>query len=357
MSDDGGRAFGFEGTWKDYAPIAFTNLLLIIVTLGFYRFWATTRTRQYLWSHTRFIDETLEWTGTGMELFIGFLLVLLFFFVPIFALQFVTQALLINGAAAAAGLVFLLMFGAIFYLSGVALFRMLRYRLSRTYWHGIRGGSDEQGFGYAVSHLWKTGVGSAVLGLMVPWAMTQLWNQRWSAMSFGPHRFTASADWRPLMLRYLLYYLVPIVLVVGGFAVAVMAGPEAAGTSPGEIRQTLVIAALIGYVVFFVLLGLIALIFYAAYFREAVSNLSLADLDFRFEARTADWFKLMLGNIALVVATLGIGVIFLGYRNWSFFIRHLNAFGTLDLDSFTQSETRTPRQGEGLLDAFDVGAF
>ena len=42
-------AFMFHGTWRDFAPIAFTNLLLTIVTLGIYRFWATTRERQYSW--------------------------------------------------------------------------------------------------------------------------------------------------------------------------------------------------------------------------------------------------------------------------------------------------------------------
>src|SRR3546814_5837419 len=52
--------FAFEGNWRDYAPIAFTNLLLTIVTLGIYRFWATTRTRRYLWANTRFIDDRLE---------------------------------------------------------------------------------------------------------------------------------------------------------------------------------------------------------------------------------------------------------------------------------------------------------
>src|SRR3546814_5539729 len=61
----GGDGFAFEGNWRDYAPIAFTNLLLTIVTLGIYRFWATTRTRRYLWANTRFIDDRLEWTGTG----------------------------------------------------------------------------------------------------------------------------------------------------------------------------------------------------------------------------------------------------------------------------------------------------
>ncbi|RYY36921.1 MAG: DUF898 family protein, partial [Sphingomonadales bacterium] len=45
----GARAFEFHGTWREFAPIAFTNLLLTIVTLGIYSFWARTRERQYLW--------------------------------------------------------------------------------------------------------------------------------------------------------------------------------------------------------------------------------------------------------------------------------------------------------------------
>ena len=37
------RAIRFTGTWREYLPIAATNVLLIIVTLGIYRFWATAR--------------------------------------------------------------------------------------------------------------------------------------------------------------------------------------------------------------------------------------------------------------------------------------------------------------------------
>ena len=43
-------AFRFHGSWQEFARIAFPNLLLTIVTLGIYRFWATTREREYLWS-------------------------------------------------------------------------------------------------------------------------------------------------------------------------------------------------------------------------------------------------------------------------------------------------------------------
>ena len=60
-----GSAFQFNGNWAAFGKIALTNLLLTVVTLGIYRFWATTRERKYLWSETRFIDDRLEWTGTG----------------------------------------------------------------------------------------------------------------------------------------------------------------------------------------------------------------------------------------------------------------------------------------------------
>jgi len=61
-------AIRFTGTWQESLPIALTNLLLTVVTLGIYRFWAKARERRYLWSRTEFIDDRLEWTGTGKEM-------------------------------------------------------------------------------------------------------------------------------------------------------------------------------------------------------------------------------------------------------------------------------------------------
>ncbi|MES2987079.1 MAG: YjgN family protein [Pseudomonadota bacterium] len=356
--DAGARAFEFHGSWREFAPIAFTNLLLTIVTLGVYSFWAKTRERQYLWANTRFIDDRLEWTGTGLELFIGYIIAFLVIVLPLGVMNFLMQAMAMQGHEGAAALLLMVIYIAVFYLVGVAVFRALRYRLSRTYWHGIRGGSNEQGFEYGGSHLLKNFLASLTFGLMVPWAMTGLWNRRWNAMSFGPLEFTSNADWHPIIGRYLLYYLAPILVVLGGVAAAMFFGPQQAGAmTREEAMQAAIIAAAIGYFVFFILLGLIAIFYYAAYFREVVDNLSLGDLDFKFEARSWDWFKLMLGSFFLVVFTLGIGIIFVGYRNWAFFIRHMNGYGTVDLDNFSQSTTRAPGQGEGLLDAFDVGAI
>jgi uncharacterized membrane protein YjgN (DUF898 family) len=352
----GPRAFEFDGNWREFAPIAFTNLLLTLVTLGVYAFWARARERRYLWSRTRFIDDRLDWVGTGMELFIGYVLAILVFVLPIAVLNVTFEILVAREQFEWALLLGATVYLSIFYLIGVAVFRALRYRLSRTFWHGIRGGSDIQGFQYGLSHVWRTIAGALAAGLLVPWAKVSLWNIRWQAMSFGPHPFESVARFERLMLRFLAYYLFPLVFVIGALILFAIVAPGAA-ENRREAMENLAIVAAIFFVVFFILLGLVALAYYSAFYREAIGNLSLGGLEFDFDARTADWFKLAVVNIALVVFTLGLGAVFLGYRNWAFFIRHLNAYGTVDLDDLTQSETREAGHGEGLLDAFDVGAF
>src|SRR5215216_3511482 len=59
-------------------PVGFFRLLrrgsvLQIPTAGFYRFWLVTDIRRHLWGNTRIGRETLEYTGTGRELVIGFM--------------------------------------------------------------------------------------------------------------------------------------------------------------------------------------------------------------------------------------------------------------------------------------------
>lgn len=384
-------AFEFRGDWKEFFPIAASNLLLTFVTLGVYRFWATTRERQYFWSRTRFIDDTLEWTGKGKELFLGFIMAIAALLLPILGLQFLIQALILQGQTVIAGVLGLGFYVIILFLAGFATFRALRYRLSRTHWHGIRGGSDDPGARYGLSYIWKTLVGGLALGLLIPWSMTSLWADRWNAMSFGPHRFESTPEWGGLMKRYLLLYLVPVgALILGGVA-AVSSG---SGEGVAAMAVLLVLA-------FYIVLPLIALGYYAAYFREVVGTLSLSTINFQFTARTKEWFLLFLGNaglfvLALIVALIPIsslgllsgfddmqpgqdpftqnpglivGMIlaivipfslvgpFIRYRNWRFFIRNLEATGEINLDALTQSQTKVGSHGEGLFDALDMGAM
>jgi hypothetical protein len=182
-----------------------------------------------------------------------------------------------------------------------------------------------------------------------------------------------------------------VVAIIGGVIAAVL-GAVSIGESGAAAALIFV------FVGFYVLLPILALAYYAAFLREMIGTLSLSTLDFEFTARTKDWFVLMFGNVMLYlgiiliaailagalgiaslptspealanppVATFAIIVLavavplglvggFVRYRNWRFFIRHLEAGGEINLVALTQSRAPEPRQGEGLLDALDMGGF
>ncbi len=404
-SSEGETAVSFEGQWREFAPIAVTNILLTFATLGFYRFWATARERRYFWQNTRFIDDHLEWTGTGKELFFGFLLALAAFGLPFLILNLVLQGLVLQGQQKLAGLMIVGTYLLLFYLAGVAIFRGLRYKLSRTSWHGIHGGTDDSGLRFGWSYLWKTVVAYICAAMLFPWSMTSLWKERWEAMSFGPHSFKSNPHWGSLMPRYLIAYLAPfgiiiaMVIIMVPLAMAAGATGSVGGAAP-KVSMIIGMVALF-MVAFYILWPLAALFFYAAYMREVVGTMQLSTIEFAFTARTKDWVKLFLGNVGIyliagaaaaiplivfglfqqfaditpgetamqsnpiafiafiVVLSVAFGLIgpFIRYRSWSFYVRHLEAGGEISLTQLTQSTTRELKQGEGLLDAFDIGAL
>jgi uncharacterized membrane protein YjgN (DUF898 family) len=351
------RAMRFTGNWREYLPIAVTNALLIICTLGVYRFWAAARQRRYLWSRTHAIDDSLEWTGTGKEMFIGFLIVICVLAPFFLFFQFLFPALIAHGKAPAAFGIFTLFYMSLIYLGGFARFRALRYRLSRTWWHGIRGGSDNPGWNYGGEYLGRLFLSAMTGWIAWPWMATHLWNARWSAMSFGPLSFEADLNVDGLKRRWAFVYLVPIgALILAGSILGALglAGAgnvnRAAGIGLGSIA---VILLLIAYVA----IPLMTLNWYAAYYRKAASATRLGDLEFSFDATTMQWLGLFFGNLGLAVITLGFGITYWGYRNWAFMVRHLHIYGTIDVADLTQSTTHAPREAEGFADAFDVGAI
>ena len=350
-------AIRFTGTWREYLPIAATNVALIIVTLGVYRFWAAARERRYLWSRTQIIDEPLEWTGTGKEMFIGFLIVMAILLPFFLFIQFLFPALIARGKGEAAVGIVTLFYFAIFFLGGFARFRALRYRLSRSWWRGIRGGSDDPGWNFAGEYFGRHALSAMTMFIMFPWAATRLWNARWNRMSFGTLRFRANIDATGLKRRWALLYLLPLGMllciglmgVVAGIAIAT-SGAEPAG--PGIIAIGIAIVVL-----FYLAIPLATLHWFAKFYRKAAAGTTLGELEFGFEATTWQWLKLFLGNIALAVVTLGFGMAYWGYRRWAFMVRHARLYGEVDVTALHQSATRSPKEAEGFADAFDIGAI
>ena len=64
--------FLHHGSIGGVAPIFLKNLFFNIITLSFYRFWARTRLRYYFWANSEIFGDRLEYSGRGLELFVGF---------------------------------------------------------------------------------------------------------------------------------------------------------------------------------------------------------------------------------------------------------------------------------------------
>lgn len=173
-------------------------------------------------------------------------------------------------------------------------------------------------------------------------------------MSFGPLQFRANLGAEGLKARWALLYLTPFAAIIL-FAVAGVGGAFTKG--PGGVPAGLGMMFLGIVLVFYIGLPLLTLNWYAKYFRHAAEATSLGELEFSFDATTMQWLGLFLGNLGLAIVTLGFGITYWGYRNWTFMVRHLRIYGSIDVADMTQSTTHAPREAEGFADAFDVGAI
>ncbi|MGI8931982.1 MAG: YjgN family protein [Sphingomicrobium sp.] len=352
----GTKAIAFTGTWREYLPIAATNVLLTIVTLGIYRFWATARQRRYLWSRTDLMGDRLEWSGTGKEMFIGFLIVVAILLPFFLFIQFLFPAMIARGKEAAASGIIMLFYIGLIYLGGFARFRALRYRLSRTWWRGIRGGSNDPGWNYGGEYLGRMALAAMTMWIVYPWAATRLWNGRWNHMSFGPLNFRTNLTAEGLKRRWAGVYLIMIALVA--IMIVIASYMFVASAVADQVERPGFTAVILGlFLIFYIAIPLMILHWYAKFYRKAAESLSLGKLEFGFEATTWQWLRLFLGNLALAVVTLGFGLAYWGYRNWAFMVRHLHVYGEINVSDLTQSTTHAPGEAEGLADAFDVGAI
>src|ERR1044072_452062 len=75
----------FNGVEGVFWRLLSRGAVLLLVTLGVYRFWLQTDVRRFLWNNTEIAGDNLEYIGTARELMLGFL-VAIAFLVPIYAI-------------------------------------------------------------------------------------------------------------------------------------------------------------------------------------------------------------------------------------------------------------------------------
>jgi uncharacterized membrane protein YjgN (DUF898 family) len=201
----------FVGNRRDYWRLMIRGGALQAITLGIYRFWLFTDMRRFLWASTEVAGETLEYTGTALELLLGFLMAIAIL-IPVYVLFFVAS-LELGILSRLSGIVaFIVLAG----FGQYAAFRARRYRLTRTVFRGLRFHQEGSAVRYALqAMLWWIPIVLS-LGLALPWATVNLERYKMRNTFYGNLRGSfAGSGWR-LFGHGILIWLLLIGPVVGG---------------------------------------------------------------------------------------------------------------------------------------------
>ncbi|MFM2422693.1 MAG: hypothetical protein RL291_1223 [Pseudomonadota bacterium] len=265
-----GVAISWHGNPWSLLGLGALNGLLSMLTLGVYRFWGITEVRKRIWSFIRLEGEPLAYTGTGGELFKGFLIVFFAVLMPLFFGPLLLALYLGDRSTVGIAIQFA-SYAAIFYLTGVAIYRGWGYRLARTNWRGIRGSLLEGSWKYGWSYFWTgliigllllmgyaLAIGVAVLlrpssplsiaaivlvGLvlavipaliLVPWRSTKLNRELTNDMRFGSRPFSFTGVAKPLYASFMARWIGVLLLALVTIALVLwLLGPTVLSQLPG----------------------------------------------------------------------------------------------------------------------------
>ena len=307
VRSDKHNLFLYDGRTGQVYKIWFLNMVMNILTLGVYSFWGKTRLRKYVAGGFLLDNDRFEYTGTGMELFLGFLKA-----IPIFIMVYAPfmVASFIGGEDALWPLVFIL---PIFFIFGVARFAALRFRVSRTRWRGIRGILDGSALNYGVLSFWRMVINIVTLGIAIPYS------------DMAKHRY--------IMMR-LYFGNVPI---------------DYEGRV-GHLMKSHIITLLLAPFT----LGMSRLWYQAALAREKMNGMSAGNIRFENTVTGGGLLKHVFLNLLILLFTLGIGMPVVMQRNMKFLVWHTRIIGDLETSEIMQAKDQKITVGEGLDDAFGL---
>jgi uncharacterized membrane protein YjgN (DUF898 family) len=402
----------FLGQRRSYWRLLIRGAALLMVTLGIYRFWLVTDVRRFLWSNTEIAGEPLEYTGTALELLLGFL-VAIALLIPIYA-GFFLAALDLGLLGKLSGL---LAFAALGVLGQYAIYRARRYRLTRTIYRGLRFHQSGSAWSYAIrATLWWIAT-IVTLGLAYPFQMASLERYKMRNTFYGDLAGRFEASGFALLLRGLpmwLLFFAPLALAIRGFvgidwqalidAIAqggddVMSKIE--GGNPG-LGSAIVFAMLMGGTSI-VLDALLYPAFQALILRWWSSGLRFGGLEVRSRLRTRDVYGAyarfvgyaslfsiamgIIGTIVLFMAGVVVGaaldtaeqitatllllvayvITALGFSTiyratvqlslWQLGLESLELSGLSELEKVKAAGRPSSALGEGLADALNVGGY
>lgn len=395
----------FDGKRASFVKVLIVNGILTILTLGIYRFWAKTKVRRFFWSNVRFLDDPLEYTGTGGELFVGFLIVIAILF-PLGLVYGAIGSLVPPDATELRVGLEVAYYLVIFALLQIGFYRMWRYRMSRTTWRGVRFGLDGSTWTYLKLASGWTLLSAVTLGFAYPWMQVDLWRYQIRHTRIGSEIFRFEGNAKDLMWPWVTVYIPMICIACAGIGImlsfethtnnelpTMSAGKgvfvEIMGTLIGisllaffitffmyQIRQTryqisgvklgiasfksmLPIGRLFIFAALsFLLMGLVIFLPFIMYFGP---NIDLGFFPY-FETPKSATF----GEAIAPILFMFVSFVFIFPLIWSVLfkfevIKQMVITTSIEnadvLEQAAQSASETPRTGEGLADALDIGGF
>jgi uncharacterized membrane protein YjgN (DUF898 family) len=404
----------FLGARKAYWRLLIRGAVLLMVTLGIYRFWLITDVRRFLWANSEVAGEALEYTGTPVELLLGFLIAIAIL-IPVYAVFFLA-ALDLGPVGQLSGL---LGFAALFVLGQYAIYRARRYRLTRTVYRGLRFTQAGSAWAYAVRAIawWLVTIFTA--GLAYPFQLASLERYKMRHTFYGDlgGRF-AGAGWKLFLRGLPMWALVagPLLLAAGGLIETVdwQALADALDQGGEDVMARIEGSnpALAGAIAFAMLMGgtavTLAALLYPAYqavvLRWWLNGLRFGAVEVRSGVRMRSvygaYLRFLSYGIAfsIIMAALGLVVLFvvgllagdgkesgaaeiaatvvllvgyviaaLGFSTiyratallslWQLGIDSLQLSGVAALETVRASGRASSPLGEGLADALNVGGY
>jgi uncharacterized membrane protein YjgN (DUF898 family) len=404
----------FLGNRRAYWRLLIRGAALLMVTLGIYRFWLATDVRRYLWANTEIAGETLEYTGTPLELLLGFLMAVAIL-IPVYTGFFIAAL----GLSTIGQLSGVLAFAALGVLGQYAVYRARRYRLTRTIYRGLRFHQSGSAWAYALrACLWW--IASAfTFGLAYPFQLASLERFKMRNTFYGDLGGSFEGSGLSLFLRGLPMWIAivaPIAVTVGAFieVVDIQALADAAAAGGNDVMSRIESSnpKLADVMVFAMLMGGAAVTFAALLYpafqalmlRWWSQGLRFGEIEIHSTLRTRHvygayvrflWYASLFSILAAIVGALGlvavgaavnsnpsgaggeiaatvmllIGYVFIAlgfstvYRAtvllslWQLGMESLQLSGLSALERVKATGRPSSALGEGLADALNVGGY
>jgi uncharacterized membrane protein YjgN (DUF898 family) len=295
----------YDGRTGSLYRIWLLNMLLNIPTLGIYSFWGKTRMRRYIASCYQLLGDRFEYTGTGKEMFLGFLKalpIIIAIYIPILVWPVENHPWVA---------VFFVIAIALFF---VATYAAMRYRMSRTTWRGIRGELGGSAWEYGLKLFGLMIVAFGTLLILMPYVT--VWGHRYMVRhaKFGNVQANFDGDWKPLMPTWIICLLLLI--------------------------PTLTLSRFW---------------YQAKMLRYLFGHTTIGGIRLKHTATPGNLMRLKIINGLLLAFTFGLATPYIIQRNMRYFADNVQLVGHLESQLIGQAQQRPGAIGEG-VDAGGVDA-